>query len=68
MAHQADITMLVTDCLGNLSLQSKQISRIVTFYTQVGIDNLHKSLNGFLTNVCKLNFVGRLSKISKFKS
>ena len=36
MADQADITMLVTDYLGNLSLQAKQISSIVTFYAQVG--------------------------------
>ena len=38
MSDQADITMLVTDYLGNLSLQAKQISSIVTFYAQVGTD------------------------------
>ena len=38
MADQADITKLVTDYLGNLSLQAKQISSIVTFYAQVGTD------------------------------
>ena len=41
MADQADITMLVTDYLGNLSLQAKQISSIVTFYAQVGRENLY---------------------------
>ena len=35
MSDKADITMLVTDYLANLSLQSKQISSIVTFYSQV---------------------------------
>jgi len=37
MCDQADITMLVTDYLGNLSLQAKQISSIVTFYSQARI-------------------------------
>jgi hypothetical protein len=41
MADQADITLLVTDYLGNLSLQAKQMSSILTFYAQVGRDNLH---------------------------
>jgi midasin len=35
----ADIIMMVTDYLGNPSLQAKQISSIATFYAQVGTYN-----------------------------
>ena len=35
--EMADIIMLVTDYLGNLSLQTKQMSSIATFYAQVGL-------------------------------
>ena len=44
MADHADITMLVTDYF---SVQAKQISSIVTFYAQVGTNNIH--------NIGKLN-------------
>ena len=35
--EMADIIMLVTDYLGNPSLQAKQMSSIATFYAQVGL-------------------------------
>ena len=46
MGDQPDIPMLVTDYLGNLSLQAEQISSIVTFYAQV---TQNKYINSFLT-------------------